>query len=51
MEFIYFNEQWNESDEKQKNTLDSISGSVNRNPIDNTNQPKRKDVSTHNFFE
>tara|TARA_R110000796_G_scaffold7025_7_gene24519 strand:- start:984 stop:1187 length:204 start_codon:yes stop_codon:yes gene_type:complete len=49
MEYVYFNEYWNELDEKQ-NSLDNPSGSVDDNStISNDN--KRTSLQDYIFFE
>lgn len=50
MQHIYFNEQWNETNEKQKNTMDN-NRSDNSGSIANSSNKKRTDVQEYIFFE
>ena len=50
MEFIFFNEQWNEENEKQEHAIDSIS--EYRNRTTNIHIDKKRDyLSDLYFFE
>ena len=50
MEFIFFNEQWNEENEKQEHTIDSISEYRNRTTNIHIDK-KRGYLSDLYFFE
>lgn len=50
MKHIYFNEEWNEPNEKQKTTLDNTNN-ISNIPTTNLNIQQRTDIQDYQFFE